>query len=195
MNDLNELLNEVKTEKLEDIAPSFKQNMVSDDQLERIVSIVATKTGLPRKYVLVALILLFLKGAASNNTPDTLSVEVNGVNITKKDLRMAVQQILNNTYLRRVAEALAIQIGTYAEANGLSGELANRIDKVIAESNYNTGKNEAPLSSKERAWCSSFSQNIPNLQNYATERLVKYLAIDYNDRFMKKRNTPNTKNN
>jgi hypothetical protein len=187
MNNLNDLLNEVKAEKLEQISPSFRQNAVSEEQIKRIIKSLNTKyTSLEEKYILVAIILLFLKGVSSNNTPETLAVEVKGVTITKRDLKIAIQQILNHGYIRRVAESIAVQIGTYAELNGLDGELAKRIDKIIAENNYVKGTNELPLTTKERAWCSSFSQGLSNLEQYTTERVVKYLAIDYNERFGRK---------
>lgn len=83
------------------------------------------------------------------------------------------------TYIRRLAEALAIQIGEFAEKNGLKGELSQRIEiKLRAE----TGET---LTEKEKAWCSSFSQIIPNLSERSSERLVKLLAVDYNKRFEK----------
>lgn len=172
MNNLDDLLKELKTEKLEDIAPNFKQDKVSDEELEKIITIIATKFGIQRKYALVAFILLFLKGAASNNKLDDLSVEIKGTRISKKDIKMATQQILNNINLRKIAESLAIQIGKYAEENGLSGDLANRIDKLIEEEHFVI---QPPLSPKERAWCSSFSRNIPDLDRYSSQRLVHYI--------------------
>lgn len=97
-----------------------------------------------------------------------------------------------NQFIRRLAEKLAIPIGFFAEKNGLRGELAQRIERGHRAVN---GEN---LSPKELAWCSSFSQCIPNLPELASERVQQLLSKDYNERFQnqgpKKQGTPKGKN-
>lgn len=183
----NDLFDELKKEKLEDIVPSFKQNSVTKEQISQVISNLSTKhQSLEQKYILAAVILLFLKGAASKATPGSLSIEVKGVRITKQDLENSVNTILNHKYIRRVAESMSEEIGTYAELNMLDGELAGRINKMITENNFHMNSDEPLLTPKERAWCSSFSQGIRNLDKLASPRLVKWLTIDYNDRFKKR---------
>jgi hypothetical protein len=187
---LNKYFEEAKSESLEKLVPSFKQNLVTEEQVEQIINTLITKhKGLEPKHVLIAMILLFLKGAATRTTPSSLSVEINGITITKQDLENATNAILNHKYIRRIAEAIALQIGLYAEVNGLDGELAGRINKLISENNYRLNTTEPPLTQAERAWCSSYSQSIKDLKNHTTERVVQWLNIDYTDRFSKKTRT------
>jgi hypothetical protein len=42
---------------------------------------------------------------------------------------------------------------------------------------------EPVLTSKEKAWASSFCQNVPNLEQYAGDRLPQLLAKDYAARY------------
>ena len=42
---------------------------------------------------------------------------------------------------------------------------------------------EPPLTTKEKAWASSFCQNFPNLEQYAGNRLPQLLAKDYAIRY------------
>lgn len=162
---------------VEQVSPDFKKSSITDNQIEKIVQTLATNFNAQPKDVVVALILLFLKGAASDGTPPTLSVEVTNKTFTKRDLISSYQLVTGNNYIRRLAEAMASTIGTYAEANGLRGELATRI-----ETQYR-GETGETLSHKELAWCSSFSQSLPDLTERSSERLVKLLAADYNKRF------------
>lgn len=73
---------------------------------------------------------------------------------------------------------MAKEIGEYAQSNGLEGDLAKRIQRLLRTK---TGESLTP---KELAWCNSFCQNLPDLNELASERVVKLLAEDYENRFM-----------
>lgn len=183
---LNDMLNQAMSKPLEAVSPSFKQSAISETQIGQIIKVIMTKyPTLDEAAVLTSIILVMLKGAASNNTPDTLGVEVNGITVTKRDIKMGLQNICNNQYLRRLAESLAVPIGKYAERNQLDGELAGRLSKLVSEDNMLNGTSNPPLDTNERAWASSFSQTIKNLGDFTTARVVNLLALDYGQRFGK----------
>jgi len=162
---------------IDSVSPDFKRTNLSEDQVTKVIDYLASNFQLKREQVLVGIILLFLKGAANNSTPVTLSVDVDGKEISKRDLQNAYGLVTSNAYLRRLAEALAIEIGTYAELNGLKGELAQRVETSLRAEKGET------LSFKELAWCSSFSQQLPDLAQRASDRLCVLLAADYSKRF------------
>lgn len=180
---LDNLVQRSLNENLDNVAPNFrKKNTLSDDQIERIIKTISINLGIPPEKVLIGIYLLFLQGAASAGAPATMVVELgDGKCIEKRNLTSACSLVTGNAYIRRIAETLAIQIGDFAQKNKLAGELAYRINnKVKAE----TGNN---LSEKEMAYCSSFSQAIPNLAEITSERLSKLLAEDYQRRFENKK--------
>lgn len=185
---ISDLLSQAISIDLDQAVPNLRQYPVSTDQIFNIIDILHIKLNKPNKaYILVGMILLFLKGAATKSTPSTLKIEVFGMTITKSDLETAVSTATGNKYVRRVAEKMAVTIGKYAEEKFLEGELAARINLLINENNRKNSFNEQEplLTAKEKAWCSSFSTSIPNLNEYASDRLVKWLAHDYNLRFNK----------
>lgn len=73
------------------------------------------------------------------------------------------------------------KISTYAAANSLSGDLANRLNNAAI------AKGESPLNTNERAWSNSFCQKLPNLQAKAGDRIAILLADDYKQRFESKK--------
>lgn len=186
---LMELIGELRKDNIRGFAPKFKEGMVNKTHIEKIVKAICDKFNISPKYALAAICMLFLKGAATRTTPSSLAVEVNKVTITKQDLEITTSFVVGNKFLRRVAEAMAAEIGMFAEMNELDGELANRVDKLIMDSNFHTGGNEKLLTKKERAWCSSFSQGLDNLSILGSERLVKWLNVDFNTRFNKSQTT------
>lgn len=187
-NILDNILNDALNRPLEVVSPSFKQNAITDLQVQQILDIIVARyPTLTKSSALIAIILLFLKGASSNNTPENLGVEIDGITVTKRDIKNALQSIINNQYLRRLAETIAVQIGKFAERNQLDGELAGRLSKMVSEDNMLNNKNQPPLTINERAWSSSFSQAIKNLSEYTTPRVVNLLALDYSQRFGKNR--------
>lgn len=104
----------------------------------------------------------------------TLSVEVDEVEVSKKDLLIVYELLAKNPHLRRLAETIAVQASRYAEHFGLRGDLARRLNtKLRAE----TGESLTP---KEMAWANSFCQDVPDLKDLASERLCVLLAEDYN---------------
>jgi uncharacterized protein YeeX (DUF496 family) len=162
---------------VESVSKDFKKTNMSEAEVAKVLETLAVKFDMEVHDVAIAVALLFLNGAASSNTPLTLHVDVNKTYIAKRDLLDAYKLVTDNLYIRRLAEAMAEFIGKYAEKNKLKGELANAIETTLrAES----GESLSPV---EAAWCSSFSQQLPNLKELSSERLVKLLAADYSRRF------------
>lgn len=175
---LEELVNLSLEEKVEDILPNFRKNNMTDEQIERIVNSVSLTLKVELKRVLAGIMLLFLQGAASSGTPLTMFVGLGeGKFLEKRNIVSACILVTGHLFIRRLAEALATPIGEFAYRNKLKGELANRINNRFKAK---TGNN---LSDKKLAYCSSFSQSIPDLSNITSERLAKLLAEDYQRRF------------
>lgn len=184
MDNLEKLTESIKLEKFEDIAPNYKKGALSSEDIDTIIDKVAADIGSTREEALIGIMLLMLRGAASGGTPQNLSVELrNGKTMAKRNIMGAYVSVTGNNYIRRLAESLATSIGVFAEHFGLQGELAQRINTLLKAETGET------LSAKEIAWCSSFSQNIPDLASRSTERLVKLLAEDYKRRFDNKKKT------
>lgn len=181
---LLQLLDQATNTKVEEIAPDFRRkNNISDEQLEKIIKIIQTHLGMKRTtQVIVGMNLLFLQGAASAGAPITMSVNLGeGICMEKRNIVDACNTVTGHKFIRRIAETLAPQIGRFAYNNKLVGELGYRINnKLKAE------KGES-LSELELAYCSSFSQVIPNLNEITSERLSKLLAEDYQIRFEKQK--------
>lgn len=192
MKTFRELNSEILKEKsFDEIAPNFKRGALSTEEINKIIEKIALDIDVPEKDALIGIYLLMLKGAASSGTPQTLSVELKGGKVlAKKNVTGAYLSVTGNNYVRRLAEGLAVSIGEFAEAFGLEGELSQRINTALKAE---TGE---ILSAKEIAWCSSFSQNVPDLAKRSSERLVKLLAEDYKKRFdtKKKQKQTNTDN-
>lgn len=175
--------------KVSDIAPTeLKANLLSQEKITEIIVGLATSHGISEQDAFVAIILLFLKGAANNGAPNTMGVTIvdtdkNHLVITKNDLKYSYQRATGNEFIRRLAESLAEQIGKYAEKNFLIGDIAQKIDSRILINKED--KDRIPLSQKEKAWASSFSQCLPNLSELSSTRLPQLLAADYYERFQK----------
>lgn len=180
-NVFNKVLDEAS---VETVAPKVKQSIVTEETINKIFELLCSTFEMDLAPMIAGVCLLFLKGAASDGAPLSLSVEVLGREITKRDLLYCYEMVTGNKYLRRMAEALAVEISQYAEKNGLSGDLGKRIQTRHRAS---TGESLTP---KELAWCSSFCQDLPNLANFSSERLAKLLAEDYDNRFKKAKSAP-----
>lgn len=179
---INNLAEQLKNEDLNTIAPNFRKGFLTSQEIDAIIKRIAREIAIPEKEALAGIMLLMLKGAASSGTPQTLSIDLrDGKTLTKKNITAAYLTETGNSYLRRLAEGLATQIGEFAEHFGLQGELSQRINTMLKAE---TGETLTP---KEVAWCSSFSQNVPDLANRSSERLVKLLAEDYKRRFENKK--------
>jgi hypothetical protein len=184
MENLTEIIEEAMKLNMNDIAPNFKKGKMTDEEVNRIINMISQELKISKSRLLVGIFLLFLKGAANVGTPATMSVELgDNKTLTKKILLNAYQYVTQNTFLRRLAEHLAPAIGKFAEDNKLMGELANRINN---KHKADTGDSLDP---KELAYCSSFSQSIPNLEEITSKRLTQLLAEDYNRRFEPKKTT------
>lgn len=155
---------------------------------------IAETHGLAQRTACKAIFLLFLAGAANRGTPNSLSVIVKDITgtdatINKGDLLYFYNRETQNNYLRRLAESVADEISRFAEFHGISGDLANQIDRTIKTSITEEGKTPVKLNSKERAWCSSFNQDNPTLENDKTlNRVSILLAQDLERKFNQKRN-------
>lgn len=180
---LEDLLKKSLSENLESVAPNFrKKNTLTDLQIERIIQTISLNQGIAPEKALIGIILLFLQGAASAGAPSTMSVDLgDGKCIDKRNVVNACNLVIGNQYIRRIAETLAKQIGEFALKNKLAGELAYRIN------NRFKAETGSSLSEIEMAYCSSFSQSIPDLAEITSERLSKLLAEDYQERFENKR--------
>jgi hypothetical protein len=176
---LSELLKSSIQEKVENIAPNFrKKNKLSDEQIEKIINTIRITLDIDANKAIVGMILLFLQGASSAGAPISMAIELGeGKIITKRNVLDACTAVTGHQYIRRIAETLASEIGKFAFNNKLSGELAGRINNRLKAE---TGEN---LTEIEMAYCSSFSQAIPNLNEITSERLAKLLAEDYQKRF------------
>lgn len=89
---------------------------------------------------------------------------------------MAYERVTKNKYLRRMAESMADKIGQFAEAKGLNGDLALKLNNSLL------AEKEPPLTVKEKAWASSFSPAIPDLEKLAGERIPCLLAKNLQNR-------------
>lgn len=170
---------------LDQLAPPDSQALVPMEQVKLILKRMADLFGLTEAVAFVAIALLFLKGAANKGAPSTMAVDVFGedgerVTVQKYDLMSIHKAVTGNNFLRRLAETLAPKISSFAEAKNLQGDLAKAINNSLI------AQGEPPLSAKEKAWANSFCQKSVELEKEAP-RVAKYLAIDYQKRFSKKK--------
>lgn len=170
---------------LDQLAPPDSQALVPMEQVKIILKRMSDLFGLTEAAAFVAIALLFLKGAANKGAPSTMSVDVFGedgarVTVQKYDLMSIHKAVTGNNFLRRLAETLAPQISGFADAKNLQGDLAKSINNTLI------AQGEPPLSAKEKAWASSFCQKCVELETEAP-RVAKYLAVDYQKRFSKKK--------
>jgi len=188
---LESLLKKSLEEKIEDTIPNFrKKNAMTEAQVEKIIGNLSFTLGITPERVLIGMMLLFLQGATSAGAPLTMSIDLGeGKILTKKNIVDACNMTAQHQYIRRIAETLSAKIGEFALKNKLPGELAYRINN---RNKAETGNN---LSELEMAYCSSFSQNIPNLAEVTSERLAKLLAEDYQRRFEGKRKNTSVETN
>lgn len=189
--DINKnIFEEALKEKVEIFAPNYKKAKISDEQIIKIMECISKELDVPIQRVIAGTYLLFLQGAASASSPDSMSVPLTEeAKLDKRTLVQTCLYITKHQYIRRIAEAKAAEIGRFAEINKLQGELAQRINnKYMAETGLT-------LSDKELAYCSSFSQSIPNLEEITSSRLSKLLAEDYTRRFDKNKRDPQRKEN
>lgn len=167
------------------ISPELAKETITEEQRAQFIKSVADTHGISDAEAFIAISLLFLKGACNAAAPKTMSVDIYSpesgsgkpVSITKYDIEYACHLTTGNIFLRRFAQAMAPQISNYAEINNLNGDLAIRLNNLALS------KGGTPLTTKEKAWASSFCQNSPELSAQAGDRLVELLAEDFQKRF------------
>lgn len=179
--ELEQLLTEANKTPIAKISPQeTKQEWHTPSEIQNIINQLADTMGLDTHTAFIAIALLFLKGAANKGTPTTMSVAVmessNQTEVSKSDLIYVYRKNFKNIHIRRLAESMAVLISRYAEAQGLSGDLAKKINISLLK------KKEATLTRKEAAWCSSFCQSNPKVEE-VSERLAGLLSEDYLTRF------------
>jgi len=193
---IQKILEQAISQPLENYALEDTKNKATPDEVKKFIRSISVSFAIGEDVAFVGAALLFLKGAANKNSPGTMGVDVldesgSPVFLTKYDLQIACQQACKNRLLRRIARSLAREIGIFAEKNHLNGDLAIKLNNnLLAEE-------ESPLTSKEKAWASSFSQTISNLEEFCGPRVPSLLAKDYNRRFAdsKPKKSNNQQNN
>ena len=176
---LEEIIKKSLEIKVEEVSPSFKKkNTLSCEQIEKIIQTISFNLNIEPEKALIGIYLLFLQGAASAGAPLNMSVDLgNGKYIEKKNIVNACNLVTEHTYIRRIAETLAKEIGDFAYKKRLVGELAYRVNNKFKAETGNS------LTGLEIAYCSIFSQVIPDLSEITSDRLARLLAEDYQKRF------------
>lgn len=170
---------------LGEMAVNDTKNIATDEEIKIFIRKVADSFGIPEKTAFTGTALLLLKGAANKGAPPTMSVDLlspegTPISLTKYDLQCACQVACKNKFLRRIAKGLAKEIGYFAEKNKLNGDLAIKLNNNLVAAG------EPPLTTKEKAWASSFCQNLANLESLSGgNRVPTLLAQDYQERFLK----------
>lgn len=179
---IKNILEQAISQPLDKYALEDTKNKATPEEVSKFIRSISVSFAIKEEVAFVGVSLLFLKGAANKSTPGTMGVDVKDdtgspVFLSKYDLQVACQQACKNRLLRRIAKALAKEIGIFAERNHLNGDLAIKLNNDLL------AKGESPLTSKEKAWASSFSQTISNLEVFCGPRVPALLARDYNRRF------------
>jgi hypothetical protein len=177
---LKDLLEETKKEDIKMIFPSLNKKRVSEEAIVKLIESLASNLGVSRSRIFIAMILLFIKGAANSSAPDTLAVQIgkDGVSLTKGKLKDHCKTTCEHTYIRRIAESMAEYIGKFAFENKMKGDLY----KIINNKCLSHYKRE--LTDKEAAFASSFTRDgIKNINEMAESSiLAQLLAEDYQER-------------
>lgn len=165
---------------------NFQNNTMEENQIEEIVTRIATRFSISNSLALEGIYLLLLGGCANLSCPQTFKItllkkdeenedgDLTEIQIKKENLLYEYKQVMKNNHIRRLAEVLATKISEYAETNNLDGDLAKKINISLIR------KGESPLTLKERAWCSSFNQNNMEIasKNKDYNRILHVLSIE-----------------
>jgi hypothetical protein len=202
---------ELASEKLStDELPQKIETTILPDTAHRIIITLGNNLQTDLTSTVRLIFLLFLRGgrlSANKGAPDSLNSSLinneNKITLTKGQLlnvykaaawsypfqgstmqldgrcRPSRQAVTGNSHLRRLAEYLATDISNFAAANNIPGESVNRVSALL-------NRNEEPLSSEERSWCSSFNQKNPDCIN-RFPRLSTLIAVDYRIKFSNKK--------
>jgi hypothetical protein len=176
---------------LDQLAINVDENKLTQEECQGIIEILSRTHALTKEEAFTATCLLILKGAANEGAPRTMKVQIKASNqiveVTKNDLIYAVSVVCKNFYIRRLAETLCVEISQFAEKHGLNGDLAITLNNTLMAKGF------PPLTSKERAWASSFNQNLVSLVDVVGPRVPTLLAEDYQRRFQKNGNKQKSK--
>ena len=180
---LKAILDQATSVPLDQLAVSETNSVASPEEIKGFVTKVAESFGVSDSSAFAGICLLFLKGAANKGAPPTMGVDIKteegqATQLTKYDLMVACQAVCKNRFIRRLAKGMAKEIGYFAEKRNLNGDLAIKLNNELV------AQGEPPLTGKEKAWASSFSQIIPNLEEFVGgPRVPTLLAQDYSKRF------------
>jgi len=175
---------ELASEKLStEELPQKIETTILPDTAHRIIITLGNNLQTDLTSTVRLIFLLFLRGAANKGAPDSLNSSLinneNKITLTKGQLLNVYKAFTGNSHLRRLAEYLATDISNFAAANNIPGESVNRVSALL-------NRNEEPLSSEERSWCSSFNQKNPDCIN-RFPRLSTLIAVDYRIKFSNKK--------
>lgn len=190
--ELQDIIEKAKGQKLEDVSLQAS-TALTEAQCTAVIKALADSFGLQSAIAFIAIALLMLKGACNAQAPNSMSVQLKDhegkiLTVTKEDILHAMYGALKHKFIRRLAEALAIPICTYAQDNKIIGDLAGILNNLAMGEEGGT-----PLNTKERAWACSFCQSLPDLDKLAGPRIPRLLAIDYTRRFLKKKSKQKSK--
>lgn len=179
--ELEQMLTAANSIPIAKVSPQeIRKEWHNNAEVNSLITQFGDQMGLDKNTAFIAIALLFLKGAANKGTPNTMSIMVHTsetqTEVTKADLVYLYKKIHKNMHIRRLAESMAELISKYAEAQGLAGDLAKKINITLLR------KKEPTLTRKEAAWCSSFCQSNPKVEG-VSERLAGLLSEDYLSRF------------
>lgn len=189
--ELESIINDAIATPISQTTTSASTSVITNEEVNKIIKRLGDIFGLQPMTAFVAVAMLFLKGAANKGAPSQMRVDVldhegTVVTVQKHDVAQVYSAVTGNNFLRRLAEKLSTQISRFAEAHKLQGDLAQSIETALI------AQEEEPLTLKEKAWASSFCQKNPLLSQEAP-RVARYLAIDYQKRFSKRKKTDSTK--
>ena len=180
---ISQLLEESSLKPIELIAPNIKKEKMSREEAEAVIDCLADSHGIPRSQAFVAIALIALKGGSNKGAPETMSVDVldsenKVVTVQKYDIIYAIHAKCKHKFIRRLSEALALEISLFAKKHNLTGDLATKLNNNLVK------EEKEPLSPTEKAFASSFCQSLPDLVKHAGERIPTLLAKDYDQRFL-----------
>ena len=178
-------VNSVKTQSTKDLTKG---------EITQVLHRIAKVKDIDFKTAAQAVAVLMRKGAANAGAPDSMQVEVtctgsnNVTEVTRYDIAMAMNSVVNHKNVRKLAEGLAPEV---ISANlklvkinpllDLKGDLANRINRKLSL------RKEDSLTREEEICCSTYTQWMPNLNELANStRLRGLLEEDLNARRKKK---------
>lgn len=169
--------------RVEELSPAIRKQEITPEQTAEFIGSLARYKDIEPRDAFGAFAVLAQKGATNAGAPTSMSITIiskgREIEVNKADLNYACNAVFRHKLLRRVAERLALDIGHYALKNNLPGDLSTTIKNRVR------ANGETPLTPKELVWCSSFFQNLPNLEALASARVAKLLAEDYNRRFQR----------